>query len=188
MPQADAGATSLARRIDALRQAIEKHNYDYYILDQPTASDAEYDGLWRELREIEAAHPDLVSPESPTQRVGISPTSRFSQIKHPLPMLSLSNVYSRDELKAWAGRLSRLLPGTDFSFVTEPKIDGLAVALTYIDGVLQRGATRGDGMTGEDITANLRTIRNLPLRLRQVDATNQPSTIEIRGEVYMRRA
>ncbi|MBW3634040.1 MAG: NAD-dependent DNA ligase LigA [Chloroflexi bacterium] len=188
MPDVASDATSLERRVDALRRAIEKHNYDYYILDQPTATDAEYDALLRELREIEAAHPELVSPESPTQRVGIAPQGKFNQIRHPLPMLSLSNVYNRADLDAWAARLARNLPGARFTFVSEPKIDGLAVALTYVDGVMQRGATRGDGLTGEDVTANLRTIRNLPLRLMSENETTIPRLIEVRGEVFMRQA
>src|SRR5215211_3585077 len=158
MPDVASDTLSLGRRVDALRKSLEKLNYDYYILDQPTATDAEYDALLRELRNIEAEHPELITPESPTQRVGIAPQGRFSQIRHPLPMLSLSNVYGQGELEAWAARLVRILPGAAFKFVSEPKIDGLAVALTYADGVLQRGATRGDGVTGEDVTSNLRTI------------------------------
>src|SRR5918993_1422215 len=132
MPDVASDAMSLERRVDTLRKTIEKHNYDYYILDQPTATDAEYDALFRELREIESAHPELVSPESPTQRVGIAPQSRFGQIRHPLPMLSLSNVYGREDLDAWAARLERILPGARFTYVSEPKIDGLAVALTFV--------------------------------------------------------
>ena len=178
---------SLARRLDALRKTIEKLNYDYYVLDQPTATDAEYDALMRELREIEAAHPELVTPDSPTQRVGSTPRDGFTQVQHPLPMLSLSNIYSREELDAWAARLARILPGVSFQYVTEPKIDGLAVALTYVNGTLQRGATRGDGVTGEDVTVNLRTVRTLPLRLNQ-DGGPLPDVIEVRGEVFMRRA
>jgi DNA ligase (NAD+) len=181
-------ALSPERRIESLRKSIEKLNYDYFVLDQPTATDAEYDALMRELRALEAEHPELVSPESPTQRVGAAPQSRFAQVQHPLPMLSLSNVYSRDELDAWAARLDRILPAAKFEFVTEPKIDGLAVALTYVNGVLQRGATRGDGVTGEDVTANLRTVRNLPLRLKPQDGFALPRAIEVRGEVFMRRS
>ncbi|MCD6028935.1 MAG: ligase, NAD-dependent [Thermomicrobiales bacterium] len=188
MPDRSSDATSPERRVEALRRAIEKHNYDYYILDQPTATDAEYDALWRELREIEAAHPELISPESPTQRVGTTPSAKFSQVQHPLPMLSLSNVYNRAELDAWVARLERILPGAEFAYVTEPKVDGLAVALTYVAGVLRQGATRGDGVTGEDITANLRTIKNIPLRLHQPDDLPVPRAIEVRGEVFMRRA
>jgi len=188
MPDGVSDTASLERRVDALRKAIEKLNYDYYILDQPTATDAEYDALLRDLRALEAEHPELVTPESPTQRVGISPQGRFSQIRHPLPMLSLSNVYDQGGLDAWAARLERILPGAKFTYVTEPKIDGLAVALTYTDGVLQRGATRGDGVTGEAVTANLRTIRNVPLRLMSGEPATIPSVVEVRGEVFMRRA
>jgi DNA ligase (NAD+) len=180
-------ALSPERRVDSLRKMIEKLNYDYFVLDQPSATDAEYDALMRELRALEAEHPELVSSESPTQRVGAAPQSRFAQVQHPLPMLSLSNVYSREELDAWAARLDRILPAATFEFVTEPKIDGLAVALTYADGILQRGATRGDGVTGEDVTANLRTVRNLPLRLNLPDGLSLPQSLEVRGEVFMRR-
>jgi DNA ligase (NAD+) len=186
MPDGASDTLSLERRVDALRKRIEKLNYDYYILDQPSATDAEFDALLNELRAIETEHPELVTPESPTQRVGIAPQGRFSQIRHPLPMLSLSNVYDRGGLDGWAARLERILPGANFSFVTEPKIDGLAVALTYTDGVLQRGATRGDGVTGEDVTTNLRTIRNVPLRLMSDGSATVPSVIEVRGEVFMR--
>jgi DNA ligase (NAD+) len=188
MPDVASDPLSLERRVDALRKNIEKHNYDYFVLDQPTATDAEYDALVRELRAIEVEHPELITPESPTQRVGAAPQGRFSQIRHPLPMLSLSNVYGREELEAWAARLDRILPHAGFTYVTEPKIDGLAVALTYSDGILQRGATRGDGVTGEDVTANLRTIRNIPLRLIGDDRSAIPSAIEVRGEVFMRHA
>src|SRR5215210_1982993 len=187
MPDVASDTLSLERRVDALRKSIEKLNYDYYILDQPTATDAEYDALLRELRDIEAEHPELITPESPTQRVGVAPQGRFSQIRHPLPMLSLSNVYDRQGLDAWAARLERILPRANFAYITEPKIDGLAVALTYTDGVLQRGATRGDGITGEDVTSNLRTIRNVPLRLMNGEAT-LPNAVEVRGEVFMRHA
>jgi DNA ligase (NAD+) len=188
MPDRSSDVAFPERRVESLRRAIEKHNYDYYILDQPTATDAEYDAIWRELREIEAAHPELITPESPTQRVGTTPSSRFNQIQHPLPMLSLSNVYSRGELDAWVARLERILPGAAFTYVTEPKLDGLAVALTYVDGVLRQGATRGDGVTGEDITTNLRTIKNVPLRLHEPNGASVPRAIEVRGEVFMRRA
>ena len=188
MPDVASDTLSLERRVDALRKTIEKLNYDYYILDQPTATDAEYDAFLRELREIEAEHPELIAPESPTQRVGIAPQGRFRQIRHPLPMLSLSNVYNRGELDAWAARLERILPQANFMYVSEPKIDGLAVALTYANGVLQRGATRGDGVTGEDVTSNLRTIRNIPLRLMGDGSSAVPKAIEVRGEVFMRQA
>jgi DNA ligase (NAD+) len=188
MPDVASEPASAARRIDALRQTIDRLNYDYFVLDRPTATDAEYDALLRELRGLESAHPELISPESPTQRVGSTPQTGFNQVRHPLPMLSLSNIYSREDLDAWAARIQRILPGAEFTYVTEPKIDGLAVALTYVAGTFEQGATRGDGFVGEDVTANLRTIRNLPLHLRRVDDLALPGVIEVRGEVYMRRA
>lgn len=188
MPLSSADAILPERRIDELRRILEKLSYDYFVLDTPTATDAEYDALMRELRALEADNPELVTPDSPTQRVGNAPQAGFTQVQHPLPMLSLSNVFSQQELQHWAARLDRILPNASFQFVTEPKIDGLAVALTYVDGRLQRGATRGDGVVGEDVTANLRTVRNLPLRLNQDGMVHMPSVIEVRGEVFMRRA
>ncbi len=182
-----AGAAPPQQRIEALRHRIERLNYDYYVLDQPSAPDAEWDALMRELRDLETSHPEHLSPDSPTQRVGATPQAGFAEITHPLPMLSLSNVYSEEELEAWLQRNSRILPDTDFTFVTEPKIDGLAVALTYVDGSLHHGATRGDGFVGEDITSNLRTIATLPLRLAASADAPRPEVIEVRGEVYMRR-
>jgi DNA ligase (NAD+) len=174
------------RRIDELRHIIERLNVDYYVRDQPSATDAEYDALMAELRHLEDAHPHLVTPESPTQRVGASPQAGFAEIPHPVPMLSLSNVYNEQELVAWAERAKRASGNAPLTFVTEPKIDGLAVALTYRDGRLHHGATRGDGTTGEEITANLRTIRTLPLNLRR-GHNEVPSSLEVRGEVYMRK-
>jgi len=188
MSEAGGEATAPQRRVEELRHTIERLNYEYFVLDQPSATDAEYDALMRELRELEGAHPELASPDSPTQRVGSTPQAGFAEVAHPVPMLSLSNVYSEEELRAWLQRNRRILPRTEFGFVTEPKIDGLAVALTYQDGSFHHGATRGDGSTGEDITANLRTIRNLPLRLARADGDALPRVIEVRGEVYMRRA
>lgn len=179
--------TSLLQELDSLRSTVERLNYEYYILDRPTASDAEYDSLLNEIRAIESAHPELVTPESPTQRVGAAARVGFGEVRHPIPLLSLSNVYSRDELGAWAARLDRILPGTKFTFVAEPKMDGLAIALTYENGLFVRGATRGDGITGEDVTPNLRTVRNIPLRLAGTSNRPVPASIEVRGEIYMRR-
>ncbi|MGI9255297.1 MAG: DNA ligase LigA-related protein, partial [Thermomicrobiales bacterium] len=180
--------TDLRRTLDDLRRTASRQSYEYYVLDRPTASDAEYDAVLARIREIESAHPELITPDSPTQRVGAEPQPGFSQITHPLPLLSLSNVFDREELDAWAGRLNRILPGATFTYVTEPKIDGLAVALTYVDGLLDHGATRGDGFVGEDITANLRTVPTIPLRLQTADGTPVPPVMEVRGEVYIRRA
>ncbi len=181
------GDDAIQRRLDNLRREIDRANYEYFVLDQPSLTDAEYDALMRELRDLEVAHPELASPESPTQRVGATPQAGFAEIQHPLPMLSLSNVYNEEELRAWAQRASRFAGGSDLTFVAEPKIDGLAVALTYVDGVFDHGATRGDGFRGDDITQNLRTIRSIPLRLVAVSGAPLPRVLEVRGEVYMRK-
>lgn len=174
---------SLLERVNQLRASLEQWNYEYYVLDQPTVSDAEYDDALNELRAIEAEHPDIVTPDSPTQRVGTAPVSAFGKIVHPVPLLSLSNVFGQEELRAWDQRLRRFV-GDVSDYVVEGKIDGLAVALTYVDGSLHHGATRGDGAVGEDITANLKTIATIPLRLR---GANVPERLEVRGEVYMRK-
>ncbi len=178
----------LAARAARLRQLLHYHNYLYHTLDRPEISDAEYDALMRELRAIEAAHPELITPDSPTQRVGAAPLPEFAKVRHPYPMTSLADAFSVEEVEAWLERAKRLLPeGMPLSFVVEPKIDGLAVALTYEAGVLTRGATRGDGLEGEDITANVRTIRNIPLRIPVAGEEPAPPRIEVRGEVYMPR-
>lgn len=174
------------RRVADLRASIDRWNHEYYVLDQPTVTDAEYDAAMRELRELESAHPELLTPESPTQRVGAAATTGFAEIVHPRPMLSLSNVFSREELLAWTQRALRLSGANRLAFVTEPKIDGLAVALTYVDGIFHHGATRGDGTTGDDISANLRTVRAIPLQLRNQNG-HIPGVIEVRGELYMRK-
>lgn len=170
------------RHVDQLRELIERWNYEYYVLDQPSATDDEYDRVFQELRELEAEHPELISPDSPTQRAGAKAESAFGKIEHPVPMLSLSNVYNEGELHAWATRARRFAGGSELSFVVEPKIDGLAVAVTYVDGRFSHGATRGDGFVGEDISANLRTVRTIPLRLW---GENPPPRLEVRGEIYL---
>ncbi len=157
---------ALHRRVEELRKQIEYHSYRYHVLDNPIVSDAEYDALMRELRDIEAEHPELIAPDSPTQRVGASPMAAFPTVQHPLPMLSLSNVFSEAELRNWAARVAKLAGASDIEFVVEPKIDGLAVALTYEQGRFVRGATRGDGSVGEEISQNIRTIPSVPLRLQ----------------------
>jgi DNA ligase (NAD+) len=179
------------QRAAKLREQLHEHNYRYYVLDDPAVSDAEYDRLMQELRTLEDEHPDLVTPDSPTQRVGAAPASHFDKVRHAVPMLSLGNAFHEEDLYAWRERTLRLL-GSDavLAFVVEPKIDGLAVTLTYQDGVLSRGATRGNGEVGEDVTANLRTVPSIPLRLRSPndrpdDSAALPETIEVRGEVYM---
>jgi len=171
-------------RVASLRQQIDHANVEYYIHDNPTLTDAEYDALMNELRALEAEYPALVTPDSPTQRVGTAPSAEFGAVTHPAPMLSLGNVFSREDLHAWAERVYRVAGRETITFAVEPKIDGLAVALTYTDGKFARGATRGDGFTGEDVTPNLRTVRTIPLRLREA----APGTIEVRGEVYLTRS
>jgi DNA ligase (NAD+) len=168
-----------ARRAAELRAAINEANHRYHVLDQPSIADSEYDALMRELQQLEAEHPDLVTPDSPTQRVGAPPSSQFASVRHPQPMLSLANARNEAELRAWAERLERLLDGDPFQLVSEPKIDGLAVSLVYQDGLLARGATRGDGVTGEDVTPNLRTVRTIPLRIPHT------GMVEVRGEIYL---
>ncbi len=175
-------------RIQALQSDIDRWNYEYYVLDRPSVSDADFDEALRELRQLETDHPELLTPDSPTQRVGSSPQSAFGKIVHPVPMLSLSNVFGEDDLRAWSQRAVKFAGGAELGYVAEPKIDGLAVALTYEHGVFKYGATRGDGFVGEDITANLRTIKSMPLKFRNSEMFPAPPKIEVRGEVYMRKA
>ncbi|MDQ3043583.1 MAG: NAD-dependent DNA ligase LigA, partial [Chloroflexota bacterium] len=176
------------RRLDELRLIIDRLNFEYYVLDNPTTSDADYDALMNELRELETAHPELITPESPTQRVGSTPQGDFAEVAHPKPMLSLSNVYDEAELRSWVSRVERLADVEALTYVIEPKVDGLAVALTYVDGVFHHGATRGDGNVGDDISANLRAIRSLPMRLTPVASSTLAGVFEVRGEVYMRKS
>ncbi|MGB9182564.1 MAG: NAD-dependent DNA ligase LigA [Solirubrobacteraceae bacterium] len=175
------------KRIDELRRQLEHHGYRYYVLDDPEIGDDAYDALLDELRALEAEHPELVTPDSPTQRVGSEPVSDLVKVRHPEPMLSLANARSAGELRAWIQRMRNHLAreGIDdpaFEFVAEPKVDGLAISLLYRNGVFERGATRGNGEIGEDVTHNLRTIGQLPLRLEMADP---PALLEVRGEVYM---
>ena len=178
------------RRMLELIEQIRYHNYRYYVLNDPVISDREYDLLLRELQEIEAAHPEWVQPDSPTQRVGGEPAAGFVKVRHPRPILSLANAFDAGEVRAWAERIARLLPPgvgiDDLAFTVEPKFDGLTVVLHYEGGVFVRGATRGDGEVGEEITANLRTIRSLPLRIPvPADAPPPPPRLVVRGEAYM---
>ena len=163
-----------------LRRELEQHSYQYYVLDDPLIADADYDALMRDLEALEAHHPDLITPDSPTQRVGAAPAAQFRAIRHPLPMLSLSNVFDAEEFGEFHRRCAEQLGVEQLELVAEPKLDGLAISLIYEHGLLIRAATRGDGTTGEDVTANVRTIRAIPLRLR----TALPG-IEVRGEIYM---
>ena len=175
---------TLHARAEELRRQINYHNYRYYVLDSPEIADAEYDQLMEELRTIEADHPELQSPDSPTQRVGAGPAAQFAVVRHRVPMLSLANAFSADALRAWHERISRLEGREIQDFTIEPKIDGLAIMLRYERGRFSVGATRGDGSQGEDITANLRTIRTVPLALHD----SPPSYLEVRGEVYLSHA
>ncbi len=182
--------TDLRARAEELRRQIHFHNYRYHVLDSPLISDAEFDALMRELQAIEQAHPKLITPDSPTQRVGGAVAERFEKVRHPAPILSLGNAYSADEVRAWFERIARVDRRVlTARFVVEPKLDGLTVVLHYRDGVFSMGATRGDGEFGEDITANLRTVRSLPLRI-PVEAVDfrVPRRLVVRGEAIITRA
>jgi DNA ligase (NAD+) len=169
-------------RVEELRELVNHHMYRYHVLDDPEVSDAEYDELIRELRALEDTFPELITPDSPTRRVGAAPAELFRPVQHRAPMLSLDNAFSEEELRAWGARVERGLAGATPTFACELKIDGVACALTYEAGVLTQAATRGDGRTGEDITANVRTVKPIPRRLKVDDP---PSVIEVRGEVYL---
>ncbi|WCE04017.1 NAD-dependent DNA ligase LigA [Pseudoxanthomonas sp. JBR18] len=174
-----------AARAAALRQQLDDASYRYHVLDEPNIPDAEYDRLLRELDELEAAHPELVTPDSPTQRVGAVASGRFAEVRHAMPMLSLGNAFDEDEVREFVRRISDRLGRDTLVFSAEPKLDGLAISLRYEGGVFVQGATRGDGATGEDVTANLRTVKAIPLKLR---GSGWPQVLEVRGEVYMPRA
>lgn len=170
------------KRITELRREIGRHDYLYYVKDSPVISDREYDRLYRELVDLEAAHPELIAPHSPTQRVGGEALKEFRPFRHRIPMLSIDNTYSEEELRQFETRNRRLLPDAEFTYTVELKIDGVSVALVYRDGALAAGATRGDGVTGDDVTANLKTIRAIPLKLA---GEKFPPELEVRGEVYI---
>jgi DNA ligase (NAD+) len=171
-------------RVEELRSQIAYHDYRYYVLDSPEISDAEYDELMRELRRLEEQYPELITPDSPTQRVSGQPVEAFGIVEHRVPLLSLANAFNEEELRAWQRRAANLVENERFDMVCEPKIDGLAVALVYENGSFVQGATRGDGLRGENITQNLRTIRSLPLTVR---GDGLPPRFEVRGEAYMTR-
>ncbi|MEE9399191.1 MAG: NAD-dependent DNA ligase LigA [Dehalococcoidales bacterium] len=179
-----AALNGIIKRIEQLRAEINHHNYRYHVLDSLEISDAEYDELMRELKQLEERYPQFLTPDSPTQRVGATPVEAFGMVEHPQPLLSLGNAFSKAELIAWYTRISKLLGNTEFNLVGEHKIDGLAIALTYVNGRLTTGATRGDGFHGEDITQNLRTIRSIPLSVPR----EAPPRFEVRGEVFLPRA
>ena len=170
---------SLKSKIEALRDQIRDHQYRYYVLNQPTISDFDFDQMFRELEELERDHPELITPDSPTQRVGGIVTGAFPTHNFSQPMLSLDNAYSVEELREWHGRVLQLAGMDSVNYTAELKIDGLSIALLYEDGILIKGVTRGDGRTGEVVTANVRTIKSIPLRLRQ------KASIEVRGEVFL---
>jgi DNA ligase (NAD+) len=175
---------NVEERAAELRRLIADANHRYHVLDSPTVSDGEYDDMMRALQALEADHPELVTPDSPTQRVGAAPSTQFAEVEHPRPMLSLANARTDEEYRAWVERVRRLLDGEPFQLVTEPKIDGLAISLIYERGVFVRGATRGNGIVGEDVTANLRTVRAIPLGL-PAEGSDPPAVVEVRGEVYL---
>ncbi len=178
--------SSLRARLETLREQLHEHSHRYYVLDQPSIPDAEYDRLFRELQDIEAAHPEWAREDSPTRRVGGEPLAAFRQVRHETPMLSLDNVFSEQELRDFDKRIrQRLGDEQALCYACEPKLDGIAVSLLYVDGVLVRGATRGDGRVGEDISDNVRTVSSIPLKLRGDD---WPAELEVRGEIYMPRA
>jgi DNA ligase (NAD+) len=179
-----AAPAAARRRIEALREQLKDHDYKYYVLDAPSIPDAEYDRLFRELQDLEGQHPDLVTPDSPTQRIGGQASGLFEPVRHRQAMLSLGNCFSREEFEAFDKRVRDALGVEAPAYSAEPKLDGLAISLTYEDGAFTRGATRGDGETGEDVTANLRTLRQIPLGLRG-KAPQLPRRVEIRGEVFM---
>lgn len=180
-----------SRRHAELAREIRAHDHAYYIEARPTISDQEYDRLYRELLDLEKAHPELATPDSPSHRVGGAPLSAFGTVTHHVPMMSLDNTYSHDELREFVNRVQKILPGETLEWIVEPKVDGLAISLRYEHGVLVSGATRGDGTTGDDITVNLRTIRSLPLALRHLKnsdtagSVQPPAVLEVRGEVYL---
>src|SRR5262245_55435762 len=175
---------SIKKQIDELRRQIDYHNYKYYVETAPEISDLEFDKLLKGLEDLEHKHPEYLSPDSPTQRVGGQPIDGFATVRHAVPMLSLDNTYNEADLREFDGRVRRGLKGETPRYIVEQKIDGVSVSLTYEQGRFTLGATRGDGERGDDITHNLRTIRDIPLRLR-TDSRTTPEVMEIRGEVYM---
>ncbi len=177
-------AKAVLAQAQRLRAELERHNYQYYVLDQPLVSDAEFDRLFRELQQLESEHPELAGPDSPTQRVGGAPVPQFEQVTHRTPMLSLNNAFSAEEVMAFDKRVCEGLKTRNVEYLAEPKFDGLAISLTYAQGMFMQGATRGDGYSGEAVTPNLRTIKSIPLRLK---GRSVPGLLEIRGEVLMYR-
>ena len=182
---AKAKGKKAAARINKLRDAINEHNYRYYVLDAPVISDAEYDRLFRELQDLEKQHPELITPDSPTQRVGAKPAEGFAEVRHDIPMLSLENAFDEDEMRSFDRRVRERLGEKHIDYMAETKLDGLAISILYENGSLMRAATRGDGTTGEDVTHNVRTIKSIPLKLH---GRTCPRALEVRGEVFMGKA
>ena len=177
--------SSIVKKVEKLCTEIDEHNHRYYVQDQPSIADAEYDRLLRQLEQLEATHPELIVATSPTQRVGAKPDNGFAEVSHELPMLSLGNAFEDEEVREFHARVVNRLEIEQIEYAVEPKLDGLAISLLYEGGKLIRGATRGDGYTGEDVTLNVRAIRSVPLQLR---TSTPPPRIEIRGEVVMPKA
>src|SRR5882757_7466183 len=175
------------KMIESLREKIRHHEYLYYVVDQPEISDAEFDKLMQQLKDLEAEHPDLITADSPTQRVGGRPREGFVKVRHSSPMLSLDNTYSEEELRAWERRVHELSGRKDVDYVCELKLDGMSLALVYEDGKLVRGVTRGDGTVGEDVTLNVRTVRSIPLVIpkEKLRKAGMPADFELRGELLM---
>src|SRR6202790_2069920 len=182
-----AGDQKIEKKIEALREKIRHHEYRYYVLDDPELSDADFDKLMNELKRLEAEHPKLITPDSPTQRVGGKPREGFVKAKHSSPMLSLDNAYSEAELRDWERRVHELSGRTDLEYMCELKLDGMSLALVYGDGHLERGITRGDGSVGEDVTSNVRTVRSGPLTVSKdkLKKAGIPADFETRGEMLM---
>ena len=179
----------IRQEVKRLRTELAIHNHRYYVLDEPLISDTEYDRLFRRLVDLETEYPELHDPASPTQKVGAPPLAAFTQVRHSVPMLSLANVVSRAGMQEFHQRVQRTLETTqDIEYVAEPKIDGVAVELVYENGKLTVGSTRGDGVTGEDVTANLKTVRSIPLTLLSQPAQPIPRRLEVRGEVFLPKA
>src|ERR1700758_1636253 len=175
------------KKIEALREKIRHHEYQYFVLDTPEISDQEFDKLTKQLKDLEAEHPELIAPDSPTQRVGGKPREGFVKVRHSTPMLSLDNTYSEEELRAWERRVHELSGRSEVDYVCELKLDGMSLALTYEDGKLARGVTRGDGTTGEDVTLNVRTVRSIPLSIpkERLKKAGVLPDFEVRGELLM---
>jgi DNA ligase (NAD+) len=180
--------SDVARRVEELRERIRRHDYLYYVEARPEISDREYDELFAELVRLEQAHPELATPDSPSQRVGGEPLEGFEPVRHDPPMLSVDNTYGIDQLREFDARVARALAGREYAYLVEPKIDGVAASVTYEAGRLARVATRGDGRTGDDITENGKRIRAIPLSLRTQDAPPIPDVLDVRGEIYWPKA